>query len=106
MQAEKSRIKDSQKLKEELDSARQQLEVAQREGDLASAGKLAYGLIPELEKKIKSEEEVSGELLKWEVTEDDIASVVSKWTGIPVEKMMGSEQEKLLKIEDYLQKLF
>ena len=103
-QAEKSRIKDSQKLKEELDTARQQLEVAQREGDLASAGKLAYGLIPELEKKIKSEEEVSGELLKREVTEDDIASVVSKWTGIPVEKMMGSEQEKLLKIEDYLQK--
>ncbi|MBQ4875209.1 MAG: ATP-dependent chaperone ClpB [Rickettsiaceae bacterium H1] len=103
-ESEKRKIALLQTLKEQLDSAKQELEVAGRNGDLAKAGKLTYAKIPELEKKLREvEKEVTGELLKKEVTADDIARIVSRWTGIPVEKMMGSEQEKLLHMEEELQ---
>jgi ATP-dependent Clp protease ATP-binding subunit ClpB len=103
--AEKERLQGSQKLKEELDAARSQLEIAQRQGDLAKAGELAYGVIPELEKKIKTAEDANGDgkadpLMAAEVvTPSDIAQVVSRWTGIPVDRMMEGEREKLLHME-------
>jgi ATP-dependent Clp protease ATP-binding subunit ClpB len=103
--AEKDRLHGSQKLKEELDAARSQLEIAQRQGDLAKAGELAYGVIPELEKKIKSADEANGNdpLMAAEVvTPSDIAQVVSRWTGIPVDRMLEGERDKLLKMEDVL----
>lgn len=91
---EKRRIALLQSLKEQLDSARQELEIASRNGDLAKAGELTYSKIPDLDRKLaEMEKEVSGELLKKEVTSEDIAGIVSRWTGIPVERMIGSEQE-------------
>ncbi|QZD92115.1 ATP-dependent chaperone ClpB [Qipengyuania xiapuensis] len=104
-QNERDKIHAEGRIKEELDQARLELEQAQRAGDLAKAGELQYGKIPELEKKL---EEASGHtenaLLKEEVTEDDIAGVVSRWTGIPVDKMMEGEREKLLDMENILSK--
>ncbi len=103
--AEKDRLQGSQKLKEELDAARSQLEIAQRRGDLGKAGELAYGVIPELEKKIKSADEANGNdpLMAAEVvTPSDIAQVVSRWTGIPVDRMLEGEREKLLHMETSL----
>ena len=101
--AEKERLQGSQKLKEALDGARSQLEIAQRTGDLAKAGELAYGVIPDLEKRIKSAEDSNGSndpLMAAEVvTPSDIAGVVSRWTGIPVDRMMEGEREKLLHME-------
>lgn len=103
--AEKERLQGSQKLKEELDAARSQLEIAQRQGDLAKAGELAYGVIPDLEKRIKLAEDANGDgkadpLMAAEVvTPSDIAGVVSRWTGIPVDRMMEGEREKLLHME-------
>ncbi len=103
-EAEKRKIASVQSLKEQLDSAKQELDMVQRNGDLARAGELAYATIPELEKKLNEiEGTVSGELLKKEVSADDIASIVSRWTGIPVDKMMGSEKDKLLRMEEVLQ---
>ncbi|HSG33409.1 MAG TPA: ATP-dependent chaperone ClpB [Sphingomonadaceae bacterium] len=102
-QNERDKIAAEGKIKEELDQARLELEQAQRSGDLARAGELSYGTIPELEKKL---EEARGNaenaLLREEVTEDDIASVVSRWTGVPVDKMMEGEREKLLNMEEVL----
>jgi ATP-dependent Clp protease ATP-binding subunit ClpB len=103
--AEKIRIADLQRLKEEIENSRKMLEIAQREGGLARAGELAYGIIPKLEEELKSKEESDGNgnsLLKKEVNADDIANIVSRWTGIPVQKMMGSEQAKLLGMEKEL----
>ncbi len=104
-QNERDKIHAEARIKEELDQARLELEQAQRGGDLAKAGELQYGRIPELEKKLA---EASGHtdnaLLKEEVTEDDIAGVVSRWTGIPVDKMMEGEREKLLDMENILSK--
>ncbi|QPC99327.1 MULTISPECIES: ATP-dependent chaperone ClpB [Qipengyuania] len=104
-QNERDKIHAEARIKEELDAARLELEQAQRTGDLAKAGELQYGKIPELEKKLN---EASGQnenaLLREEVTEDDIASVVSRWTGIPVDKMMEGEREKLLQMEEILGK--
>ncbi|GFZ88013.1 chaperone protein ClpB [Rickettsiales bacterium] len=103
--AEKIRIADLQRLKEEIENSRKMLEVAQRAGNLARAGELAYGIIPKLEAELKSKEDSDGNgnsLLKKEVNANDIASIVSRWTGIPVQKMIGSEQEKLLKMEEEL----
>jgi ATP-dependent Clp protease ATP-binding subunit ClpB len=99
-QNERDKIAAESKIKEELDAARIALEQAQREGDLAKAGELQYGKIPELEKRL-AEAQGPGEnaLLREEVTEDDIASVVSRWTGVPVDKMMEGEREKLLQME-------
>jgi ATP-dependent Clp protease ATP-binding subunit ClpB len=105
-EAERQKLGSAQKLKEELDAARTELEKAQRRGDLAKAGELAYGRIPELEKKLGSveAEELKGAMVEEAVTPDQIAAVVSRWTGIPVDRMLEGEREKLLKMEDALAK--
>ena len=104
-QNERDKIHAEARIKEDLDAARLELEQAQRAGDLARAGELSYGRIPELEKKL---DEASGQtenaLLREEVTEDDIAGVVSRWTGIPMDRMLEGEREKLLQMEDILGK--
>ncbi len=101
--AEKDRVTDVQKLKEQLDQARSELEVAQRKGDLAKAGELKYGVIPDLEKKIAGgAEDGKRHLVNEAVNESHIAGVVSRWTGIPVDKMLAGEREKLLKMEERL----
>ncbi len=104
-QNERDKIAAEGRIKEQLDQARIELEQAQREGNLAKAGELSYGRIPELEKQL-SEAEGAGEnaLLREEVTEDDIAGVVSRWTGVPVDKMMEGEREKLLQMEQVIGK--
>ncbi len=99
-QAEREKLAGSQKIKEELDKARQELEIAQREGQLERAGQLAYSVIPELESSLGELEESSGgHMLEEEVKENDIAAIVSRWTGIPVDKMLEGEREKLLQME-------
>src|SRR4249919_51131 len=99
-QAEKEKISAEAKLKEQLDAARLELEQAQRSGDLAKAGELQYGRIPQLEKQLSDAQAASkGAMLREEVTDQDIAGVVSRWTGIPVERMMEGEREKLLQME-------
>jgi ATP-dependent Clp protease ATP-binding subunit ClpB len=102
-QSQKMKLNDIKGIKEKLDATRIELDLAQRAGDLAKAGELTYGRIPELEKKLKDAEETkSSVMLQEEVSDQDIAFVVSKWTGIPVSKMLEGEKEKLLKMEDYL----
>jgi ATP-dependent Clp protease ATP-binding subunit ClpB len=104
-QKEKNELTSNQKLKEQLDQARHELDMAQRQGNLAHAGELKYGVIPELEKKIaKSGSSAHHRMLNEEVTAEDIASIVSRWTGIPVDKMLASEREKLVHMEDALRK--
>ncbi len=104
-QNERDKIHAEARVKEDLDAARIELEQAQRSGDLAKAGELQYGTIPTLEKQLEEAgSHTENALLKEEVTEDDIASVVSKWTGVPIEKMMQGEREKLLKMEEVLGK--
>ncbi len=99
-QGERDKIHAEAKIKEQLDQARIELEQAQRSGDLAKAGELSYGRIPELEKQLaEAGSQSENALLREEVTEDDIASVVSRWTGVPVDKMMEGEREKLLGME-------
>jgi ATP-dependent Clp protease ATP-binding subunit ClpB len=99
-QAEKEKIAGEAKIKEQLDGARLELEQAQRSGDLAKAGELQYGRIPALEKQLTEAQAASqGAMLREEVTGEDIAAVVSRWTGIPVERMMEGEREKLLLME-------
>ena len=104
----KDKLSDSQKIKEQLDKARSELDIAQRKGELARAGELAYGVIPDLEKKLKSAEQhdVSGvgKGVKEEVTPEDIAAVVSRWTGVPVDKMLEGERAKLLRMEEQIGK--
>ena len=102
-QAEKDKIHAEAKIKEALDAARSALDQAQRAGDLAKAGELSYGTIPGLEKQLADAEAAAGNaMLREEVTADDIAAVVSKWTGIPVDRMMEGEREKLLGMEGTL----
>ena len=109
-QEEKAMVQGSQHLKEELDRAKIELDNAMRAHDLQRISELQYGVIPELEKKIEeaSKAEQSGDkqmqLLRNKVGENEIAEVVSKWTGIPVSKMMEGEMEKLLHLEDELHK--
>jgi ATP-dependent Clp protease ATP-binding subunit ClpB len=99
-QAEKGKIAGEAKIKEQLDAARLELEQAQRNGDLAKAGELAYGRIPQLEKQLGEAQAVTrGAMLREEVTDQDIAGVVARWTGIPVERMLEGEREKLLGME-------
>ncbi|HEX6409558.1 MAG TPA: ATP-dependent chaperone ClpB [Sphingomicrobium sp.] len=99
-QAEKDKISAEAKIKEQLDAARIELEQAQRNGDLAKAGELQYGRIPELEKQLaEAQAAVKGAMLREEVTAEDIAAVVSRWTGVPVERMLEGEREKLLQME-------
>jgi ATP-dependent Clp protease ATP-binding subunit ClpB len=105
-QKEKAVIDDQRKLKEELDQVRTELERAQRRGELAKASELQYGRIPELEKKLRDVEEKIKEggnrLLREEVTEEDIAQVVSSWTHIPVSRLQEGEREKLVRLEEHL----
>jgi ATP-dependent Clp protease ATP-binding subunit ClpB len=105
-EAEKSKLGSAQKLKVELDQRRTELEQAQRRGDLTRAGELAYGVIPGLEKKLKKieDEESKGAMVEEAVTPDQIASVVSRWTGIPVDRMLEGEREKLTRMEEVLSK--
>ena len=106
-QAEKQKLGDVQSAKEELDKARSELEAAQREGNLARAGELAYAVIPELEKKIKDTEAVckpADPMMEEEVTDNHVAQVVSRWTGIPVDKMLEGERDKLLRMEEAIGK--
>ena len=100
--AEKEKVAETQKYKELLDRARNDVEVAQRKGDLAQASELLYGVIPALEKKIA--EESDGKLVSEAVTEQSIAAIVSRWTGVPVDKMLEGERAKLLRMEDQLRK--
>jgi ATP-dependent Clp protease ATP-binding subunit ClpB len=102
-QNERDKIASESKIKEQLDTARGELEQAQRAGDYAKAGELTYGRIPELEKALSDAQgESENALLREEVTSEDIAAIVSRWTGIPVERMMEGEREKLLKMEEVL----
>jgi ATP-dependent Clp protease ATP-binding subunit ClpB len=102
-QGEKDKLAGAQKLKEQLDQARNELEIVQREGDLNKASELKYGVIPGLEKQLAAAEGAQEHrMLNEEVTESDIAAVVSRWTGIPVDKMLEGEREKLLAMEDAL----
>jgi ATP-dependent Clp protease ATP-binding subunit ClpB len=100
--AEKDKVQETQKLKERLDQARSEVEVAQRRGDLARASELLYGVIPDIEKKLTASSD--GTLVNEAVTEEQIASVVSRWTGIPVDKMMEGERDKLLRMEENLRR--
>ncbi|OHB29401.1 MAG: ATP-dependent chaperone ClpB [Phenylobacterium sp. RIFCSPHIGHO2_01_FULL_69_31] len=104
-QAEKEKIQAEAKLKEQLDQARLELEQAQRRSDLGRAGELSYGVIPQLERQLADAQAASqGAMLREEVTAQDIAGVVSRWTGIPVDKMLEGEREKLIHMEDALGK--
>jgi ATP-dependent Clp protease ATP-binding subunit ClpB len=104
-QAEKEKIAGESKLKEQLDGARLELEQAQRGGDLAKAGELQYGRIPALEKQLAEAAAASeGAMLREEVTAEDIAGVVARWTGIPMERMLAGEREKLLQMEQQIGK--
>jgi len=104
--AEKEKLSDAQKLKTELDQLRAELANAQRCGEFQRAGELAYGRIPELEKKLKTIEaaEAKGAMVEETVMADHVAQVVSRWTGVPVDKMLEGEKEKLLRMEDELAK--
>jgi ATP-dependent Clp protease ATP-binding subunit ClpB len=102
-QAEKDKISAEAKIKEQLDTARIELEQAQRSGDLAKAGELQYGTIPGLERQLSEADSAAGNaMLREEVTAQDIASVVSRWTGIPVDKMLEGERDKLLNMEQLI----
>jgi ATP-dependent Clp protease ATP-binding subunit ClpB len=102
-QNERDKIAAEGRIKEQLDQARLELEQAQRSGDLARAGELSYGTIPSLEKQLADAQGASANaMLREEVTEDDIAGVVSRWTGVPVDRMLEGEREKLLKMEEIL----
>jgi ATP-dependent Clp protease ATP-binding subunit ClpB len=101
-QAEKQKVQSVKQLKEQLDQARNDLEIAQRRGDLQRAGELLYSVIPELERKLAEASKVGSELIKQEVTAEEVAEVVSRWTGIPVDRMLEGEREKLLHMEDKL----
>jgi ATP-dependent Clp protease ATP-binding subunit ClpB len=104
--SEKDKLSEAQRLKKELDDARIELADAQRRGEFQRAGELAYGRIPELEKKLRAIEEKAGTgaMVEEAVTPNHIAQVVSRWTGIPVDKMLEGEREKLLRMEEQLSK--
>ena len=107
--SEKAALQGTQQIKEKLDHARIELETANRAGDLTRMSELQYGLIPELEKQLDmagQAEMMEMTLLRNKVTDEEIAEVVSKWTGIPVTKMLEGEREKLLKMESIIQKRF
>jgi ATP-dependent Clp protease ATP-binding subunit ClpB len=105
--SEKDKLSSAQKLKTELEQLRTELANAQRRGEFQRAGELAYGRIPELEKKLKSvegSEDKSGVVMEEAVTADHIAQVVSRWTGVPVDRMLQGERDKLLRMEDQIGK--
>jgi ATP-dependent Clp protease ATP-binding subunit ClpB len=104
--SEKDKLSDAQKLKTELDHLRVELANAQRKGEYQRAGELAYGRIPDIEKKLKTVEaaEGRGAMVEEAVTADHVAQVVSKWTGVPVDRMLEGEKEKLLRMEQQIGK--
>jgi ATP-dependent chaperone ClpB len=105
--AEKASLQGAAQIKEELERARLELEAARRASDLGRMAELQYGRIPELEKRLAQAQEAEGKqtrLVRNKVTEEEIAEVVSKWTGIPVSKMLEGEKEKLLRMEEALSK--
>ena len=105
--AEKEKLSEAQKLKNDLDQLRAELANAQRKGDYQRAGELAYGRIPELEKKLKANEATDakrGSMVEETVTADHVAGVVSRWTGVPVDRMLEGEKDKLLRMEGELAK--
>ncbi|MDB1135184.1 ATP-dependent chaperone ClpB [Candidatus Anaplasma sp. TIGMIC] len=104
-QAEKMKITKMHELTESLDSARIELDQSQRLGNLSRAGELMYGVIPSLEAELKKHEEVAGTLLRKEIQANDVAAIVSRWTGIPVDSVINSEKEKLLHMEEELKKV-
>jgi ATP-dependent Clp protease ATP-binding subunit ClpB len=106
-QKEKALLEEQRKLKEELDRLRTELERAQRRGELARASEIQYGRIPEVERKLaeltaKADEGNKHRLLREEVTEEDIAQIVSSWTGIPVSRLQEGERQKLIRLEEHL----
>ena len=102
-QNERDKLAAEGRLKEQLDAARVELEQAQRAGDYGKAGELTYGRIPELERQLDEAQGVSANaMLREEVTSEDIAGVVSRWTGVPVERMLQGEREKLLRMEQVI----
>ncbi|WP_299901987.1 ATP-dependent chaperone ClpB [uncultured Ruegeria sp.] len=103
-QAERDKLAGARELKEQLDKARADLEIAKREGNLAKAGELSYGIIPELEKKLSEAENAESNAMMAEETvrPEQIASVVERWTGIPTAKMLEGERDKLLRMEEAL----
>jgi ATP-dependent Clp protease ATP-binding subunit ClpB len=100
--AERDKLEEVKRLQAQLDQSRNELEIAQRRGDLQRAGELLYSVIPQLERRLADASKVSGQMLKQEVTAEEVAEVVSRWTGIPVARMMEGEREKLLHMEDKL----
>ena len=109
--SEKEKLGSATELKKKLEDARNELAIAQRKGDYQRAGELAYGSIPELEKKLKANEESeakrasdSGSMVEETVTADHVAGVVSRWTGVPVDKMLEGEKDKLLRMEEEIGK--
>jgi ATP-dependent Clp protease ATP-binding subunit ClpB len=107
-EAEKGAIQKVQTLREEIDKIRHEISVAERNYDLNRAAELKHGRLPELEHNLKEEEDVlvgkqgTGRLLREEITDDEIAEIVSRWTGVPVSRLMEAEREKLLKLEEQL----
>ena len=100
--AEKDKLGQAQNLKEQLEQARNDLVQAQRKGDYSEAGRLAYGVVPDLEKKLAETEDKGGALVDEAVSANHVAQVVSRWTGVPIDKMLEGEREKLLKMEEEL----
>ncbi|MAM62468.1 ATP-dependent chaperone ClpB [Maritimibacter sp. UBA3975] len=104
-QSERAKLEGARDLKEQLDRARAELDSAKREGNLAKAGELSYGVIPELERKLSEAESVEDDIMVEEaVRPEQIAQVVERWTGIPTSKMLEGERDKLLRMEDGLHK--
>jgi ATP-dependent Clp protease ATP-binding subunit ClpB len=102
-QAEKGKLASATQLKEELERLRHELATAQRRGDFEQAGRIAYGELPQVQKALEeAETQQAHGMVREDVTEQDIAQVVSRWTGIPVDRMMEGEREKLLRMEDTL----
>src|SRR5262252_389946 len=103
--AEKAAVQGATKIKEQIEQARAEIETAQRHGDLAKVAEIQYGRIPQLEKQLQAAQETEAKgfkLLQQRVTAEEIAEVVSRWTGIPVSKMLEGERDKLLRMEDVL----
>ena len=103
-QAERDKLQGSRDLKEQLDRARADLDQAKREGNLARAGELSYGIIPGLEKQLAEAEQGDGLMVEEAVRPEQIAEVVERWTGIPTAKMLEGERDKLLKMEEQIGK--
>ena len=102
-QAERDKLAGARDIKEKLDRARADLDIAKRDGNLAKAGELSYGVIPDLERQlVEAESREDGMMVEEAVRPDQIASVVERWTGIPAGKMLEGERDKLLKMEDQL----